>query len=447
MIAILSPITILFSALCLQWVEVGTMGTFSLKLPYLALALVILYVFTGPRKLVDAALMVRRNAFWIAPFAAYLVIIGLIQAGSPAANSAPRQLLYVIGSIALAGSLAATPRLARTFRLGAALGVVMLIFAVEMLARSIGLSWFRAISEFASGNLKFVTYSFFREVFNTVDPTGDPMGASTKNEVAVGVLVLGLLFRSATRSPSRDIVGMIFMALALGLLLLLNTRSVLIAAGLSLLLAIIVGAGSQPQRSIVPLLLKGAGAVALVALAAGASLPADDLSSTLSERFAFADNSTSARLEQYRAALEAIERHPLTGNGYFQVGTHVVHNLFLNAWVQGGLAAFLLVVTFYGGLLVSWVLFVWRAIKRPRAWVLPIAPEWIAPLPIMPLFRVWSSGDGGNMYLGEWVAISCFFGCCLANELRSRAVARVVRQQLWRIVPTPRTPFAYSAVQ
>lgn len=438
---------ILLATLCMQWVAIGSFGTFSVKLPYVALVLVILYAFTGPRKLTNSLLVVRRNAFWIAPFALYLLLIGLIQSGSPAANSAPRQALYLVGSIALAGSLAATPHLARAFRLGAALGLAGLIVAVEMLARTIGLSWFRAISEFASGNFTFVTYSFFREVFNAVDPTGDPRGASTKNEVAVGVLVLGLLFRSAKRKPSRDITGMACMALVLGLLLLLNTRSVLIAAGFSLLLALIIGTASRPQRNIPLLLVKGAAAMALVVLAVGASLPADAVSGALGDRFAFADNSTASRLDQYRAALERIELHPLAGNGYFEVEGHVIHNLFLNAWVQGGLAAFLLVVTFYVGLLSSWLAFVWRALKRPASWVLPIAPEWVAALPIIPLFRVWSSGDGGNMYVGEWIAIACFFGCCLANDLRSRRVARIVRQQLWSTAPTPRAGFAHSAAQ
>lgn len=424
MIALLTPITFIFVTLCLQWVSLGTLNDVSLKVPYVALALVILYACTGPQKIANMALMVRRNAIWIAPFAGYLLIMGIILSDSPAANSAPRQALYLIGSIALAASLAANRHLARTFRFGAALGIVVLLVAVEVLARSIGLSWSRAIEEFISGNLSFVVYSFFREVFNAVDPTGDPLGASTKNEVAVGALVLGLLFRSTSKITSRDFIGMAFIGLVLGLLLLLNTRSVIIAAGLSLIVVTLVSAARQPHRSLPFLLVKIAAAIALVVLAAGSAFPIDAVSSTLGERFAFTDDSTASRLDQYQAGLAQIELHPLTGSGYFEVDGRVIHNLFISAWVQGGLPAFIFAVLFYVGLLGSWLAFIWRAVKRPRSWVLPIAPEWIAALPIMPLFRVWSSGDGGNMYLGEWVAVACFFGCCLANELRSGRVAR-----------------------
>lgn len=443
--ALLNPIAIVLATICLQWVAVGSVGSFSLKLPYVALALVILYVFTSPRKITNAVLVIRRNVFWLAPFAAFLLIIGLIQIGSPVANSAPRQTFYLIGFVALAASIASTRNLARTLRLGAAAGMAIFLGSVEYLARSIGLSWLDALREFAHGNLHFVVYSFFRAVFNAVDPLGDPMGASTKNEVAVGVLVLGLVFCSAARKHSRDMAGSAFMALSFGLLLLLNTRSVIIAAGLSLMVVMIVGTTAQPRSSVPSLLVKGGGALALAILVAGASLPTDAMFGTLGERFAFDDGSTGARFTQFREALAAIERNPLVGNGYFQVGEHVVHNMFLNAWVQGGLAAFLLSVAFYVGLLVSWLTFQWQVIKRPRSWVLPIAPQWLAPLPVMPLFRVWSSGDGGNMYLGEWIAISCFFGCWLANELQRQVVARVVRQHLWKILPKLRTALASSA--
>ena len=82
--------------------------------------------------------------------------------------------------------------------------------------------------------------------------------------------------------------------------------------------------------------------------------------------------------------------------------------------------SFMLAIAFYGGLVGAWVMFLARAVKRPNAWVLPVGIEWIAPLPITPLLRVWQSGDGGNMFFGEWIAIACFFGCCMANELRVR---------------------------
>jgi O-antigen ligase len=446
MTTIINPITFLLATLCMQWVALGSLGAFSVKLPYVALAMVIPYAMSGPRKFSYSILAARRNLLWMVPIALYLVTMGLIQANSPAANSAPRQLFYLVASLALMGSIAAAPRLSRTLRFGSAIGLVLLIVAVEVLARSVGLSWTRAITEFLRGNLNFVVYSFFREVFNAVNVAGDPQGASIKNEVAVGVLVLALLFRSAKKQASSDIAGLAVMALALGLLLLLNTRSVIIAAALALVIAIVVGAAISPQRNVAALTLKGAAALALALVAVQQALPADAVSGLLSDRFAFDDESTSARLDQFSTALTKIEQHPLTGNGYVEVDGHVIHNLFLSAWVQGGVGPFLLVLTFYCALFGSWVFFLWRTVKRPRHWKLPIAPEWLAPLPILPLSRVWSSGDGGNMYLGEWVAISCFFGCCLANELKRRRVAGVA-QQYWKALVAMRDSSALPAAR
>ena len=447
MLILVSPIVILLATLCMQWVELGTFGAFSIKLPYATLALVVALTFVSGTKIRNSFSIFRKNAYWIVPFVLYLILMGLVQAGTPAANSAPRQALYLVGAIALAGSLASTRRLSRTLRFGAAAGLVLLIVAIELLARRIGLSWWDAVTRFLEGDFKFVVYSFFREIFRSVGSQGDLMGASTKNEVAVGVLVLGLLIRSASHTPARDIAGMVCMGVALGLLLLLNTRSVLIAAGFSLVLAIVLGASVRPRGSLFPLLLKGAAALALIVIAANASLPADGVSGELGDRFAFDDQSTAARLEQYSAALDQIQRHPFVGSGYFEFEGHTIHNLFLSAWVQGGLAAFLFAVLFYGGLLFAWLSFLRMIVTRPHQWVLPIAPEWIAPLPIMPLFRMWSSGDGGLMFLGEWVAIGCFIGCCLVNQLRQRTLAQYLSRQRAAAPSMPSAGFAHPAAQ
>lgn len=447
MLILLSPVAILLATLCMQWVDLGTFGAFSVKLPYATLALVVALTFVSGKRIRNSFSAFRRYAYWIVPFILYLILMGLVQAGTPAANSAPRQAFYLIGAIALAGSLASTRQLSRTLRFGAAAGIGLLIVAIELLARRIGLSWWDAVVRFFEGDFKFVVYSFFREIFNSIGSQGEEMGAATKNEVAVGVLVLALLFRTASPKPAKDLVGMVGMGVALGLLLLLNTRSVLIAAGLSLVVAIALGASVRPRGNLFPLLLKGAAALALILVAVSTALPNDGASSELSDRFAFDDQSTSARLDQYRAALDQIQLHPFTGNGYFEFDGYVIHNLFLNAWVQGGLAAFLFAVLFYGGLLVAWLSFLRMIVTRPHQWVLPIAPEWVAPLPIMPLFRMWSSGDGGHMFLGEWIAVGCFIGCVLANQLRVRALARYLARQRERAPAMPDPGFVRPAPQ
>jgi len=437
--ALLNPIAIVLATLCLQWVALSSAGTFSLKVPYVALALVTIYAATGPRKLSAAIRFGRANLFWLVPFAVYLAILAAVLSGTPGASIAPRQTFYVISTIALGGCIAATPRLSAVLRIGSIVGLFVLLAAVEIAARSIGLSWIDAISAFLQGNFNYVIYTFLRQVFNAVnsDP-GDVVAAAAKNDVAVSVLVLALLVRSSSRNPARDWVGMAILAVAFGLLVLLNTRSVLIVAAFSLCLAAAVGAAFRPSQSIPSLLAKGTLAVGVAVIAVAYSLAASAASGILGDRFAFDDYSSAVRLVQYEAAFDAIENHPLTGVGYFEVDAHVIHNLFLSAWVHTGVAGFALVVIFYIAIVAAWLTFIARTVTRRGHWVLPIAPEWLASLPIMPLFRVWLSGDAGHLFFGEWVSLAIFFGCILANRMRverRQALLRSLRRA--RAMPTP----------
>jgi O-antigen ligase len=443
----LNPVSLLLVTLCLQWVALSGDGAFSLRARYLALALVTLYVFTGPRKIRAVSLFVRQNLFWLAPFLIYLIILAAVLRGTPAQNMAPRQLFYLIGTVALGGCIAATARLSRVLRTGSIIGLLLLVVGVEIVARSIGLSWIDAITAFLRGDLNFVVYSFLRDVFNAVNPNPeDLVGAATKNDVAVSVLVLVLLVRASSRNPARDYVGMAILAGGFGLLVLLNTRSVLIVAALAVCMAAVIGAAAQPHRTIPSLLVKVGGAIVLAMMAITYSVSDFAASNTLSDRFAFDDYSSMSRMIQYQAALQAIQDHPLTGAGYFEVDGHVIHNLFLSSWVHTGVAGFALVMIFYLALVGAWLAFIARAILRPHRWVLPIAPEWLAPLPIMPLFRVWLSGDAGHLFFGEWVSLAIFFGCILANRVRMERRQALLRS-LRRIgVPPSPTPQAEERV-
>ena len=447
MMILFSPVVLLLATLCMQWVELGTIGEFSVKLPYVTIPLIVLLTFFSGKKIKMSMRAIRANSYWIVPFILYLAIMGVVQAGTPSATSVPRQVLFLVGTIALAGSLASTRQLSRTLRLGALIGLGLLIALIELLARQMGLSWWDAISRFIAGDFKFVFYTFFRDIFNSISTSDAHLGGATKNGVAVGVLVLGLLFRSASRVPGKDIAGMAFTVLVLALLLLLNARSVLIAAALALVVTILLGLSIRPRRNLFPLLLKGSATIALFIVAWNASLLAENASAVLGERLAFQDPSTAARLSQYRASLELIQEHPFAGNGYFEFNGYVIHNLFLSAWVQGGLAAFLLATLFYGGLLAAWLSFLRMIVTRPQSWVLPIAPEWIAPLPMIPLVRMWSSGDGGLMYFGEWIAVGCFIGCIIANQVRVRAISRYFSQHQRVAQGMPSAGFSRPAVQ
>ena len=96
--------------------------------------------------------------------------------------------------------------------------------------------------------------------------------------------------------------------------------------------------------------------------------------------------------------------------------------MFLYAWGYGGVIAFLLVVMFYVTVLWRWMSLLFAITRNSGYWVLPLGVEWIAALPVLPLFRMWLSGEGGIMKFGEWLALSVFFGCLAANELCRRAL-------------------------
>ncbi len=425
MIAVLfRPATILLATLCLQWVALGSSGPLSVHLTYVALVLVILFAASGPRKLSACAAFIRENGLWLAPITAYLALTAIVLRGSPLEAMAPRQIFFLAGVIAFAACLATTRRLAQMLRAGAVAGLVIFVLAVEILARRIGLSWIDAAARFLGGEFDFVMFSFFRGVFNALDPTGDiTLGAATKNGAAVSLLVLALLFRSASVNPARDTAGILFLCVTAGLLLMLNTRSVLIVAAISLLMTTAIGAIIRPSRNLPLFILKVTGLLALLVTAVMFYLPAEGASTTLADRFAFDDYSSATRIDQFRLALEQIEKNPILGSGYFDAGGHVIHNLFLAAWVHAGLASFVLVVLFYVALVARWLMIVANVAARPERWVIPIAFEWIAPLPFLPLFRVWLSGDSGNPFLGEWMAVSAFLGCVLANSFARRRLA------------------------
>lgn len=435
--ALFHPVTLVLACMCIQWVTLGSVGPFSVKLPYLTLGLAILYAASSERRLAACLQFMRQNAAWLAPLAIYLVLLTAALFGSHGQNMPLRQAFYLPGVIAVAGCLAVSRNIPAILRLGSALALAFFIVAVEVMARSIGLSWSDAIAGFFQGDLQFVVYKFFRPVFNALDPNGDiTVVASQKNGIAVCVLVAALLFRSGSARPWLDLTGIAVLGLALFLLVLLNTRSVLIVTGVSILVAIAVSAVVRPAQLSV-LMLKALAAGAIIVLAVGYAEPETAASDTMSERFAFEDQSTSGRMQQYEAAAEMIAAHPFAGNGYFELDGRPIHNLFLSAWVHAGLAGFLLVVAFYVALLAKWIGFLWKIARQPGRWVLPIAVEWIAPLPILPLFRVWLAGDGGHLFLGEWVAVAAFFGLVLANDLRSRTVVTRRAAGAMRGAPAP----------
>src|SRR5215203_577928 len=336
----------MLAIMCIQWVVVGTVAGQTIKLPYVGLAAILLYALINRRIMAASWLFVRQNAAWLAPFAIYLAVLWIALYGSKSADTALKQAFYMSAAIALAGAVAVVPRISRYLRLGAALGLTVFVVFVELLARKLGLSWLDAIRAFAlHGDLQFVVFSFFRPIFNSVDNGDVTFVASLKNSVAVCVFVCAFVFRAASPRPSRDVAGIAVFGAAIMLLLLLNTRSVIIVTALSVLVAMALGAvaGTGGRRS--ALAAKAAGAVAALVLVIGLGNPESPVSTAMGARYSFEDASAAARTEQATVAFERIRNHPLAGSGYYEVDNEPIHNLFLSAWMEAGLPAFLLVVT------------------------------------------------------------------------------------------------------
>jgi hypothetical protein len=286
------------------------------------------------------------------------------------------------------------------------------------LARQIGLGWIIVIKHLLStGDLEFIFYQFLKETFQLVTASGSEAKAADKNVVAVAILAALFLIRAGHNTMRADLFGKIIMLLGLFILVILNTRSVLLTAAISLPLAGWIGTMRNGVNSSGEFILKSVfffGIMISVVLVLSMDFAAAPF---IDDRFSFSDSSSSKRLQQYAWALERIELNPLWGSGLAEFKGQPVHNLFLGAWMHAGFFAFLLVTISYSIAMISWLAFVFKIVTRRDYWVLPVRVEWIAVLPILPLLRVWIAGDAGHPSFVEWTTLCLFVGVVHSNGL------------------------------
>lgn len=427
---VLNPVVLLFVLAPFQWITVTQAGGFDMRLPYLATLLGIGLGVLSPRTLTAGVQLIRRNAPWLLTYAMYLLILLVAVQASKAASMPIRQVFFLGGFVMVGAWLAASPRLDRLVRVAGGLGLASFFIGIEVIARGIGLSWFDAIQRFVTaGDLNFVIYGFFRAIFNAQADGGDAfVAASQKNMLAATLLLTLQMFRAGhARAGQPDRAGWMLTVLVVFVLLMLNSRTVLLLTGLSLCLVWALGTARGAGRRVAGVILQSMLAVALLTGLVAVLFSDSAAVQVVGERFSFEDASTSARYNQYVWALQRIETHFLTGSGYAELDGQPVHNLFLGAFMHAGLPAFLLVTASYLGLFAMWLSFVWRIALKPRFWVLPLRPEWVAALPVLPLFQVWVAGDAGHPGFVQWAAFGCFAGIVMAN---ARAARRTV-QMTW----------------
>jgi O-antigen ligase len=406
------------ATMSLTWVPLARPGGFDLLLPYgVAIGLGGLLLLT-PGTIGHAA----RNlppftVLWLVAYLAYLVVLQFSLSGGDTRGMIIRQLFFMICGAVFALGIVAVQADGRTLRRGGLFAVLGFVGLSEVLARQLGLSWVTVIQTLvATGNLEFVFYQFLKEMFELVLPAGEEAKASDKNTISVALLTALILFRAGWHRPGPDLAGQIVTLATLAILIVLNTRSVLVVAVVILPLAawfgLVRGGIRDPGRFILTTVIFVATSLAgvvLVTMAAGGE-------QVMGGRFAFDDDSTANRFGQYAWALGRIESSPWAGSGLADFKGQLVHNLFLGAWMHAGFLAFVLVVIAYLAMLAGWLSFVLRVARPGGYWVLPLRAEWVAILPVLPLFRVWIAGDAGHPSFVEWTALFGFSALVLVNR-------------------------------
>lgn len=404
--------------LTLTWIPLTSLGGFDLTLPYaMALVLGLLLLLSFGRASVALREMLADAGPWLVAYLGYLLVLSIRLAGTANNGIMIRQSFFLLCGMVVACSIVLLRANPKPLRRGGAFAIIGFLVVTEYYARQIGLSWSVALQRFfGSGDLGFVVYEFLREIFRTAQFGDVEVVASVKNTVAVGLFTALIFFRAGHSHTPVDWKGRILTGVVLVVLFLLNTRSVLVIAAVALPMALTIASIRNPQHS-ARKMVASCVVVMFAAALAVVILSWDTAAISIFEnRFAFDDHSSSGRVLQIQQALAGIEQNILTGSGLTEFNGQLVHNLFLGAWLHGGLGAFLLVVTFYLGLLGGWLSFLFQISAHRDAWVLPMRAEWVAVMPLLPLFRVWVAGDAGHPDFASWIAIFAFVAVVHANR-------------------------------
>jgi len=143
--------------------------------------------------------------------------------------------------------------------------------------------------------------------------------------------------------------------------------------------------------------------LALVVLLLPVYVDLSGVSQIIDDRFSSLGN--DGRISMFDIAMGMINERPLLGYGagiYADFGEgkpHQVHNLFLGAWMQGGILCLFMAICFQLYLVTLYV-------KRLAFFIGEPAKICLLGILVLPLFRTQFSGSGGNFNLPEWICIA-----------------------------------------
>jgi len=424
-----------------QWIALVEVAGHAVKPVHLGLVLVAGAFLLSGNPVRSLAAVVNETAYFVWLFLLYvnLMLFALLWTHSPIAGGiiAFKQFMYFVAFLMMASTVVGLPskRMASAVKWSAPIGYSIFASAVVVVFALLGQNLFIEIAgAIMRGDSKFLQFGIYPVLFKLAG--GRPEGQDTETfttslrNTLVGAFLLYMLllnvYRPFWKTAKMRLIANVFSLLGASLILLSVSRSNMLA----LALAAGIAWGIRFLHGWRPRIVHLALALGVVAAAFTVVVLEPDAVSGSAQIFneRFGDLQDNNRLEILANAVIPLERHPIRGAGLdveVPVGQGKdtrMHNVFAVAWVEVGLAGLITALLFTTSLIVAWLRFIWNTIKHPDEWVLPIAPHWVAALPILPLLRAQLAG-GGAFTLIEWACLSIFFGLLARNRLERRAGA------------------------
>lgn len=378
----------------------------------------------------------------------YLLYLGAIIFSLAAGYSQPHSVslflryfvyfgMFVVCTIVLRSNFFSEPQLAKCLYRGCLLGIVLFLALATYFFLRVGRNFpLELFTSIIHGDAESLRFRIFLTLLNyssdEIDRSSDSFVAVSRiNTVSCG-FVLAIQLVWMYRYPARLVfsrrlsasilwfVSTASMLLILGSTSRTNTASILIAITIAVATQFFNSQKRSERGNIAILSLVSIGTILLATLAAAPFIGLDDM---INERFGVDVLSSDSRIAQYLEAWDRIRRRPVSGYGLGEgvdLGNdggrtgQQVHNLFLAAWFEIGIAGLVSSLLFYGYAVVAWVRAGWKT-RLHHSTLKDSIPSmgWYLGLTCLPFVRAMFSGQGGNFSMTEWICLAFFFAVSL----------------------------------
>ncbi len=422
-----------------QWIALYEVADRSLKPVHIGLAVVGLGFFLLGRPLQRVIAAAAASDWFALLFGLYvnMMMFALIWTTGPIAGGIIvfKQAMYFVVFLMLAGTIVGIPsdRMASAVKWSVPSGFLIFCAAGVVVFAMIGQNLFLQITAaIIRGDPKFLQFGIYPVMFKLAGgkPQGEDaetFGTNLRNTL-VGAFFLYILllnmYRPLWRSVRMQVVATVFSLVGVALIFLSVSRSniLVLAIAFSLVFGIKLLRGWRPSMMTLVLGLAATaavftGLVAAPGFVSGSASIADQRVSEIS---------SNTRIVMLQQVVTPLEEHPVRGSGINSTVSIAsghdsrMHNVFAVAWFEVGLWALVVAILFNAAIVIAWGRQMWRVIAYPDHWVLPVAPHWVAALPVLPLIRAQLSG-GGAFTLVEWSCLALFFGLVARNRAERRA--------------------------